>query len=161
MQKILEQPTLLYESLLRNGFILPEYKSALCNHQFLLDIKLGRVFCFRESDVSYKNMVHKLSTKDLNIRLRDKLTDSFLKHDYWKDQRQRDKVQELIYCLEDRQADAGYCTLILATLHNSGVTCEIFEKNWKPIAKVAEEQAKMELENDDGFFDGLPDLDRK
>ena len=85
MQKILEQPELLHETLLRNGFILPDYRSALCNHQFLLDVKLGRVFCFKESDVSFKNMVHKLSTKDLNTRLREKLSESFLKRDYWKD----------------------------------------------------------------------------
>ena len=32
MQKIMEQPELLYESLLRNGYVLPDYKSALCNH---------------------------------------------------------------------------------------------------------------------------------
>ena len=85
MQKVMEQPDLLYESLLRNGFVLPEYKSALCNHQYLLDVKLGRVFCFKEQDVSYKNMVHKLSTKDLNERLREGLSDTFLKHDYWED----------------------------------------------------------------------------
>ena len=32
MQKIMEQPELLYESLQRNGYVLPDYKSALCNH---------------------------------------------------------------------------------------------------------------------------------
>jgi hypothetical protein len=151
----------LYESLLRNGYVLPAYHSALCNHQFLLDIKLGRVFCFREQDVSYKNMVHKLSAKDLNTRLRDKLEDSLLMHDYWKNPENKKKVQELIYRLEERQADAHYCVLILSTLHCNGATCEIFEKNWKPVAKVAEEQASFLPENDDGFFDGLPDLDKK
>ena len=29
------------------------------------------------------------------------------------------------------------------------------------MAKIAEEQANMMPENDDGFFDGLPDLDKK
>ena len=51
-------------------------------------------------------MVHRLTTKDLNERLREGLSDTFLKHDYWKDQAERDRVQELIYRLEDRQADA-------------------------------------------------------
>ena len=92
MQKIMEQPCLLYESLLRNGFVLPDYKCALCNHQFLLDVKQGRVFCFREQDVSFKNMVHKLTTKDLNTRLRDKLEASLLMHDYWKNPENKRKV---------------------------------------------------------------------
>ena len=63
---------------------------------------MGKVFCFKDQDVSFKNMVHKLTTKDLNERLREGLSDSFLKHDYWKDQAERDRVQELIYRLEDR-----------------------------------------------------------
>ena len=92
MLKILEHPELLYEMLQRNGFILPDYKSALCNHQFLLDVKQGRVFCFREQDVSFKNMVHKLTTKDLNTRLRDKLEASLLMHDYWKNPENKRKV---------------------------------------------------------------------
>jgi hypothetical protein len=92
MQKIMEQPTLLYESLLRNGFVLPDYRSALCNHQYLIDVRLGKVFCFKDQDVSFKNMVHKLTTKDLNERLREGLSDTFLKHDYWKDQAERDRV---------------------------------------------------------------------
>ena len=85
MQKIMEQPELLYETLLRNGFVLPDYKSALCNHQYLIDVRLGKVFCFKDQDVSFKNMVHKLTTKDLNERLREGLSDTFLKHGYWKD----------------------------------------------------------------------------
>jgi hypothetical protein len=46
-------------------------------------------------------------------------------------------------------------------LHCNGINQEIFEKNWKPVAKIKEEQSRVELENDDGFFDGLPDLDKK
>ena len=106
-------------------------------------------------------MVHKLTTKDLNERLRDKLENALLINDYWKEQKVRDSVWNFIYRLEDKLADSHYCILILSTLHNHGATCEIFEKNWKPIAKLAEEVANLQPENDDGFFDGLPELDRK
>ena len=84
-------------------------------------------------------MVHKLSNKDLNARLRDKLEESLLVPTFWKDPTNKPKVQELIFRLEERLADAHYCILMLSTLHASGATCEIFEKNWKPVAKVAEE----------------------
>jgi hypothetical protein len=139
MQKIMEQPELLYESLQRNGYVLPDYKSALCNHQFLIDVKLGKVFCFREQDVSYKNMVHKLTNKDLNQRVRDMLEKSLLMAEYWKEPSNKRKVQELIYRLEERQADAHFCVIVLSTLHCNGAQCELFEKNWKPVAKLAEE----------------------
>ena len=93
--------------------------------------------------MSYKNMVHKLTTKDLNERLRDKLENALLINDYWKEQKVRDSVWNFIYRLEDKLADSHYCILILSTLHNHGATCEIFEKNWKPIAKLAEEVANL------------------
>ena len=50
-------------------------------------------------------MVHRLTNKDLNQRLRDMLEKSLLMADYWKEPRNKQKVQELIYRLEERQAD--------------------------------------------------------
>ena len=60
------------------------------------------MFCFREQDVSYKNMVHRLTNKDLNQRLRDMLEKSLLMADYWKEPGNKQKVQELIFRLEER-----------------------------------------------------------
>ena len=52
---------LLYEALSRNGYLLPQEKSRLCNLLYLQQIKDGRCFAFKMIDVrvaNWKRIIH-------------------------------------------------------------------------------------------------------
>jgi hypothetical protein len=156
MQKIMESPSLLYDALLRNGYYLPAYKSPLCSHQYLLAVKRGKCYAFKESDMATKNCLAKLTTKDLNSRLIDKLEASLCKGDTWPVDI-RPMVQFFILILEEKAADGPYCLKVLATLHAGGIRSDIFDPLYQPVQPLQQQQ-QDDFNNQDGFFSNLPAL---
>ena len=53
-QKVLEQPVLLHEALIRNNLHVPSIKSEVATHKFLLECRDKKVFLFAQDDIRHK-----------------------------------------------------------------------------------------------------------
>ena len=165
MRKVLEQPVLLHRALIKNDKHVPAFKAPICTHKFLLEARENNVFLFSQDDVRYKVIAEPPALIELNVMVINSLQRALLAKNpkLLRLPNAEKSVPRLLQHLGLRQADKKYCMEMLATLHHMGVGVPIFRKNYVPPVRGRAKPEKEErmVQNDDDFFDGLPELTAK
>ena len=135
----------LHKACVRNGFHMPHIKASICTLEYLLRVKDRRVFCPAQEAIKLKACLTPPRKEELLKYIR-----------------RIEATIEKSFAIEEkagRWPDVAWMLQIISTYLPD---CEIFKKNYlpKPAAKP-EVNVLKELDNADGFFTDLPELQSK
>ena len=141
---------------IRNNFLVPKHNSRLCTREFLQEVRAGQVFVPKVTelkcapcpeppcnDIVRQELINVLQNGIANVT----------------DQAVRSPYERLVWHLQLRAGDLEFHLQMLA--HLTEGRHAYFQKDYRPPPKVRANAADLLFNNDDGFFDNLPDTKKK
>jgi hypothetical protein len=142
----------MYAAMLANGWLLPEEKASLLTVNFMQDVKAGRTYCTSMDHFAKVPCANPPSTEEL----KDMLVKMILDAEAYPDEETKAKYMSLARYLGRYRADRAWLLLVLGTLNKD---LPIFQKGYMPAARPSKGKlTKVEVDNSDDFFTGLPVL---
>ena len=143
----------------RNGWLLPSMTSAIVTRTYLDAIRSGHYYCphltYNIKQLRCPNPPPKLELLKIWKRaVREKVVSEPGKEAMW------NAMLATITLIEEEGKLPNNDWLITVLAHIEGKDCEIFQRDYKYVKPVsANQKPDIIFDNDDGFFDDLPDLD--
>lgn len=141
----------LHGALTRCGFHMPPLNDPICSKKFMLGVKCREFWVIRSDEiVALKTCADPPTRKDLAVMLADVMENLNPLGD-WRDVAIRKTAERVRLTTPTKQ----WMLLVLSSLHPGH---EVFDKGYIKPARRQEEQfvASAMVDNEDGFFDGLP-----
>ena len=132
----------MYQSMIRNSYYLPSFKSSLCSLDYMEKVRSGTVHCPRHAEIRLLPCAAPPTKEFLLAELN----------------RVAQKKGLDLGISEKKQPNRDWMLAVLSTMEP---THKIFRKDYVPPLKVQSVQLSKIVDNSDGFFDQLPKLTKK